>query len=73
MIELIKEEGKLRMPRHLRRLELLKVKRGNERHSDLFYTIENLMRVGEFDTMTLDEMIIHLFAERADNTMSRLA
>ena len=60
------------MSRHQRRLQVLKVKRGNERHSDFLYTIENLMSIAEFNTMTLDEMIIHLFAETADNTMSRL-
>ena len=73
LIELINEEGKLRMQRHQRRLQLLKVKRGNEQHSDFLYTIENLMSVAEFNKMTSNEMIIHLFAETADNTMSRLA
>ena len=31
------------------------------------------MSVAELNTMTSDEMIIHLFTETADNTMSRLA
>ena len=31
------------------------------------------MSVAEFEKMTSDEMILHLFAETADSTMSRLA
>ena len=31
------------------------------------------MSVAEFDTMTADEMVIHLFPKTADHTMTRLA
>ena len=52
---------------------MLKPKRGNAKHSDILYTLENLMSVAEFKEMTADEMIIHMCPEKADNTMSRLA
>ena len=52
---------------------MLKPKRGNAKHSDILYTLENLMSVPEFKEMTADEMIIHMCPEKADNTMSRLS
>lgn len=73
LLDLIKEDGKLRMPKHHRELQLLKAKGGCEKHSDFLHALENLMSVAEFKTMTSDEMIIHLFTETADNTMSRLS
>ena len=48
LVDLIKEKGKLRIPRHQRRLQLLLAKRGNEKHSDFLYTLENLMSVAKF-------------------------
>ena len=73
IIQLIEEEGRLRMPRHQRRLQLLKAKRNAGKHSDFLFTLETLMGVSEFDSMTPDEMVLHLFAEHADNTMSKIA
>ena len=72
LVDLIKEEGKLRMLRHQMNLQFLKAKRGNKTHSDFLYTLENLISVAEFKMMTSNDMIIHLFAEIADNTMSTL-
>mgnify|MGYP007022731161 CR=1 FL=1 len=70
---LIKEEGKLWMPCHQRRLQLLKDKRNSNKHSDFLHQLENSMSVAEFQEMSSDEMIIHLFAETAYAVMSKLA
>ena len=35
--------------------------------------LEKLMSVSEFENLTADEMLIHLFADTADTTMSRIA
>ena len=59
------------MLRHQRRLQLLKAKRGNERHREYLYKLENLMSVAEFDVMTVDKMAIHLSAETEDRTELR--
>ena len=68
LVDLIKGERKLRMSRHQRRLQLLKAKRDN---LDCLYTLDikqnkqnktKLWSVLEFEMMTSDEMIIHLFA-----------
>jgi hypothetical protein len=73
LTELIKEEGKLRMPVHQRRLQLLKAKRNQTKHTEFIFQLEKLMSVAEFEKMTSDKMILHLFAETADSIMSRLA
>ena len=69
---IIKEEGKLRMPVHQRRLQLLKAKRNQTRHTEFIFQLEKLMSVAEFDKMSSDEMVIHLFAETANSTMSKI-
>ena len=73
LTEIIKEEGKLRMPVHQRRLQLLKAKRNQTRHTEFIFQLEKLMSVAEFEKMTSDKMVLHLFAETADSTMSKLA
>lgn len=73
LINAIKEEGKLRMPCHQRRLQLLEAKRNSEKHSDFLFKLESLMSVAELKNMTEDDMIMHLFAETANTTMSKLA
>ena len=70
---MIKAEGKLRVPRHQRRLQLLKAKRSNDTHSDFLYNLESLMSVAEFNEISEDKMIIHLFCGTADQTMSKIA
>ena len=72
LIEFLKVEGKLRMPVHQRRLQLLKVKRGSTRHSDFIFQIGKLMSVAEFTGMSEDQMLIHLFVESADPVMSKI-
>ena len=64
---------KLRMPRHQRRIQLLKAKRGSKKHSDFLDKFVNLLSVMEFDSMTGNEMVIYLFVECADSQMVRLA
>ena len=61
------------MPKHHKRLQLMRAKRRSEKkNSDYLYRLESLMSVAEFDTMIADEMVIHLFIECANKTMSRL-
>ena len=64
--------GKLSKSRHKRRLELLKAKKGSEKHIGFLDKLGRLLSVAEFDSITGDEMVIHLFAESADTQMARL-
>ena len=54
-------------------MDLLKAKRGSETHSDFLDKLGNLLSAAEFDQMTGDEMVIHLFKESADAQMARIA
>ena len=73
IVEIVKNEGRMRMPVHQRRIQLMKAKRSQTRHTEFIFTLEKLMSVAEFETMTKDQFILHLFAETADATMSKLA
>ena len=73
IVSLIQEEGKLRTPVHQRRLQLFKARRQQSRHTEYIFMLEKLMSVADFDNMTADQLLIHIFADTADATMSRIA
>ena len=73
LVSIIQEEGRLRTPVHQRRLQLFKAKRQQTRHTEYIFMLEKLMSVAEFEDLTADEMLIHLFADTAEITMSRIA
>ena len=50
---------------HARRIQLLKVKK-NSSHSDFLQKLEKTMEVCEWEKMTKDQFLIHIFAESAD-------
>ena len=54
---LLLEEGKKQMPRHQRRIELLKAKKaGNEKKGEWIERLHSLLDVVEVETMTADEL-----------------
>ena len=60
LVELAREEARLRMPCHLRRMYHTKAKRqGQEKHSDYLDKIGNLFSVAKFEHMKGDEFQIH--------------
>ena len=62
------------MPKHQRRMELLKAKQaGNERNIYYLERIHKMLDVAEVETMTPDELGIQIFAERVYSTMTKLA
>ena len=52
---------------------LLNTKRGSDKHSDFLEKIVENYSVVEFDQMTGEELMIHLFMRDADPQMSKLA
>ena len=65
---------KNRMPKHQRRMDLLKAKKaGNERNIDWLERLHNILEVAEVEAMTPDELCIHIFAVSVDSTMTKLA
>ena len=67
VIDLILEESSGRNPLHQRRIDLLRVKKEGS-HSDFLFTLEEHMSLVEFNDMTKDSFLTHLFLEQADET-----
>ena len=68
------EEGKNRMPVHQSRIELLTARKaGNEKTSDWIERVHSLLKVAKVETMTLNEIGIHIFMESVDTNMTKLA
>ena len=72
VIDLILEESSGRNPLHQRRIDLLRVKKGGN-HSDFLFALEEHMSLVEFDDMTKDSFLTHLFLEQADEHMAKMA
>ena len=65
MVKLIKAEASLRMPKHQRRMALLRIRKTGS-HGDFLKLLKRMMVDTEWETMTVDEMLIHLFSEQSD-------
>ena len=62
------------MPRHQCRIELLKAKKaGNEKNGQWIERLRILLDVAEVETMSADELGIHIFTESVNPTMTNLA
>ena len=69
---LILEESSGRNPLHQRRIELMRVKKTGS-HGDFFFQLEQHMSLIEYDTLTKEALLTHLFLEQSDETMGRMA
>ena len=49
LTELVKDEAKLRMPKHQRRMNLIKMKRGSERQSDYLEKYDGSQAIKHMD------------------------
>ena len=74
ILNTLESEAKKGDPKHNRRLRMMNdIRRGSEAHSDYMNKLIEASRIIEFESMTLDELIIHLFIRDADATMSKIA
>ena len=72
ILTLIKEESAEKNPVHQRILQLLRTKKtGN--HSDFLFQLEQAISLIEFEDLTKESLLTHLFLEQADEVMSRMA
>ena len=70
----LEAEGKKGDPKHNRRLRFMnEIRRGSDSHSDYMNKLLEASRIIEFDGMTIDELIIHIFIRDADATMGKAA
>ena len=58
----IEDEAKLRQPKHTCHMILLNTKRGSDKHSDFLEKIVENYSLVEFEQMTGEELMIHLFS-----------
>ena len=65
------EESSLLCPVHQRRIEFLKEKRNNCSHSDFLRRIEERVELIEFQTLTKESLVCHIFLEEADFEMQK--
>ena len=56
-------------PVHGRRMDLLKMRRGSQDHSQWLYKLETAMELTKWEDWTKESMIVHLFIESADTEM----
>ena len=69
----MEDEAKLGDPKHTRRVKILQIRRGSDSHSDFLDRLKEAGSVIEFDKMSLDEFLIHLFIQEADSQMAKIA
>ena len=72
IMELILEESSGRNPLHQRRIELMRVRKTGS-HGDFFFQLEEHMSLIEFDKLTKEALLTHLFLEQSNETMGRMA
>ena len=59
-------------PVHGRRMDLLKMRRGSQDHSQWLYKLVSAMELTKWEEWIKESMIVHLFLELADTEMSKL-
>ena len=60
-------------PEYGRRMDLLKMRRGSQDHSQWLHKLEAAMELTKWEEWNKESMIVHLFLESADTEMSKLA
>ena len=63
------EESSIISPVHSRRMDLVKEKRSNSSNSDFLIRLEENFNLIEYENMTGDAFLTHIFLEEADTTM----
>ena len=70
LVKLNKVEAFLRMPKHQRRMGLLKIRKTGS-HGNFLKLLEIMVLVTEWEAMTAEEMLIHLFSEQSYAIMQK--
>ena len=69
----LEDEAKRGDPKHICRVKLLQIRRGSDAHSDFMDKLRETGSIIEYDKMSLDEFLIHLFIRDADSQMAKMA
>ena len=60
-------------PIHQRRLNVFNVRRQGEAHSEFLHRLEQSVDAMDYETMTRNQFVIHLFLSQADSVMGKQA
>ena len=72
ILEDIMTKSSIVNPVHFRRIEFLKEKRNNSSHSDFLVRLEERINLIEFEEMTKESLLCHIFLEESDTEMQKL-
>ena len=72
IIQALKEESSLLCPVHQRRMEFLRERRGNSTHSEFLQRLEERIELIEFESLTKQSLVSHIFMEDSDLEMTRI-
>ena len=70
-IKIIQAEGDSRNPIHQRRMQVLALKKTGS-HSEYLHKLETHGALMDYDSMSRDSLLMHLFLEAADDTMAKM-
>ena len=74
LCELLHEEAEKKYPKHQRRINLLKMKKTqNETNIAFLRRVRKNLEVAEIETMTSEELGMHIFIENIDQVLGKLA
>ena len=74
LCDLLHEEAEKKYPEHQRRINLLKMKKHqNESSTDFLRRVRRNLEVAEIETMTTEELGMHIFIESTDQILGKLA
>ena len=62
-LDILVDESQLRNPVHGHRIDFLATKRGGQSHSDFFDTLEEKLALIEFEKLTPDSLLTHIFLQ----------
>ena len=73
VLNLITQLGAEFNPLHQRRLDVFNVRKQQDDHSMFLHKLEQSVDMMDFDKMTRDQFVIHLFLGQSDPTMGKEA
>ena len=73
VLKMLVDESQLRNPVHGRRIEFMASKRGTMSHSDFFDMLEEKLELIEFDKLTPDSLVTHIFLQESDSVLTKVA
>ena len=72
IMQALMEESALLCPVHQRRMEFLMERRGNSTHSEFLQRLEERVELIEFEKLTKQSLVSHIFMEDSDLEMTRI-